>query len=368
MGRGYSEAQMGILTGAMALGNLTGAIPAGKLIERVGLRNALLGCLFFAPTILCARSLFPAYALQIPIAVIAGMALSLWAVCVSPAVASTTSERERPFAFGLLFSFGIGLGALGALAASRLPSWFAEHSGHMHLAASDQLALIASCCFAILAVIPAAALSESRPTVSAAQRPLLSRALLRFLPAVGLWGLVTGSFSPFANVFFAGHLHLQLRQIGTIFSVSQLAQVAAVLCAPLIFRRWGVTAGIVAAQSATALCFLLLASFSHSAIASSVYVTLTALQWMNEPGIYSMLMSIAPEEHRGGASASMSFTLSSSQLVAAVTAGWAFKNFGYPPTFCAIAIIAIMAAGMFAVNPKPKSIPAPSYASEGPAT
>lgn len=347
----------------MALGNLTGAIPAGKLIERAGLRTALLGCLLLAPLILCARSLLPSYALQIPIAVATGVALSLWAVCVPPAVAATTSENQRPFAFGILFSSGIGLGGLGALIASRMPGWFAGVPFQIHLATPEQIALIASCFFALLGALPATAIKVSGHRVSAASRPLLSPSLLRFLPAVGLWGFVTGSFSPFANVFFAGHMHLPLRKIGTIFSISQLAQVAAVLSAPLVFRRWGITTGIVTAQSAMAVCFLLLASSNHSGVASSVYIALTAAQWMNEPGIYSMLMKLVPEEHRGGASASMSLTLSSSQLVAAAAAGWAFKNVGYPPTFCVIALAAIAAAIVFASNPKSKHIQSTSSAS-----
>ncbi len=347
----------------MALGTLAGAIPAGKFIQRVGLRAALLTCIAAAPAILCARSLFTAYSLQIPISVLTGIALSLWAVCLSPIVAATTGRRERPFAFSLVFSLGIGVGALGALFASRLPAWFIAHHWDFQIAAPDQLALLASCCLAILGVIPAAALDAARPAVPASQRPLFSPSLLRFLPAVGLWGIVSGSFSPFANVFFAAHLHVPLQRIGTIFSISQLAQVAAVLCAPLIFRRWGVIAGIVSAQAATAACFVLLAASSQSQFAASFYIVLTAAQWMNEPGIYSMLMGLVPEEHRGGASASMSFTLSCSQLIAAAIAGWAFKNVGYPPTLCAIAVVAVVAAGMFASLPKRSA--AAVLASEG---
>ena len=366
MGRGYSEAQLGVLTSALALGTLAGAFPAGHLIQRVGLQKGLLICLVLVPGILCARALLPTYALQIPIAVITGIALSLWAVCVSPAVAATTSERERPFAFSILFSIGIGVGALGALLGSRLPALFAEASARHHLPAPDQLALIASCLFAVLGVIPASAVRILSRTHNSINRPpMLSRSLLRFLLAVALWGIVTGSFSPFANVFFAAHFRMRLPQIGTVFSISQVAQVCAVLAAPLVLRRWGTAAGVALTQFATSLCFLILAASSHAAIAASVYVALTALQWMNEPGIYSMLMSIVPEKQRAGASASMSFTLSCSQLLAAASAGWAFKNFGYPPTLRAIAVVAIIAAAMFMLLPSQNMAATQPYAPEG---
>jgi MFS family permease len=336
----------------MAVGNLAGAIPAGWLLQNAGLRKALMVCLVYAPAALCTRSLLPAFPLQLILAFLTGAVLSLWAICIPPAVAGTTNERQRPFAFSLLFSTGIGLGALGGLAGSRMPGWLTNVSQHVHLPAPDQLTLIASCCFATLGIIPAASLHLARPVIAARARPVLSPSLMRFLPAVLVWGLVTGSFSPLANVFFAVHLRLPLRQIGTVFSISQLCQVAAVLCAPLVLRRWGVIAGIISAQLATSLCFALLALSSRPALASGVYVALTAFQWMNEPALYTMLMSIVPEEQRGGASASMSLAVSFSQLVAAATAGWAFTTFGYPPVLGTIAFVAMIAAALFGTIPR----------------
>jgi len=362
--RGYSEAQLGLLTGALAAGNLVGAIPAGWLIQRAGLRRALMGCLVVTPAIFAARAMLPLFPLQVMLAFAAGTTLSLWAVCISPVVAKTTSEKQRPFAFSVLFSVGIGVGALGGLVGSRMPGWLTSIPLHFHLPAPDELTLIASCLFAALGVIPATALTESRPTIAARASPLFSPSLRRFLPAAALWGLVAGSFSPFANVFFAVHVHLPLRQIGNIFSVSQLVQVGAVLCAPLIFRWLGVKNGIVTAQFATALCFVVLALSSRSIVSSSVYVALTAFQWMNEPGLYTMLMSIVPEEQRGGASASMTFSISGAQLVAATAAGWAYTRFGYPAVLVVIALIAIVAAGLFGAVPQRRMTTAQTCAAE----
>ena len=43
----------------------------------------------------------------------------------------------------------------------------------------------------------------------------------------------------------------------------------------------------------------------------------------------------------------MSFALSSTQLLAAASAGWAFAHLGYPLVLSAIALIATIAAGTF---------------------
>jgi len=282
---GYSEAQLGVLTSTMAAGNLAGALPAGRLMQRWGLRNALITCTLAGPVVLCARALSLTFPLQVGLAFLTGVALCLWAVCIAPTIAAITPQSERPLAFSLVFSLGIGMGAAGALAGSRMPGWFAHAPGISAGLAPDQLTLIAACLIAALAVIPAMALRTQRTVVSPRQASLFSPAVRRVLPAVAIWGLVAGSFFPFANVFLAVHLRLPLRSVGTVFSISQLCQVAAVLCAPMVLRRLGVSNGVFTMQIAVAFCFMLLALNSHPLAASVTYVALTAAQYMGEPGI-----------------------------------------------------------------------------------
>jgi MFS family permease len=346
-GHGYSEAQLGMLTGTIAAGNLAGAFPAGRLIQRRGLRSTLIACVIAAPVVLCARSLSPSFPFQLALAFLTGLALCLWAVCQAPFIAAITGERERPLAFSLVFSLGIGVGALGALAGSRMPGWFSRHFAFSEILAPDQLTLIAACCIAAIAVIPAVALRAGRTIPPPPPGSLWSPAVRRILPAIGIWGLVAGSFFPFANVFLAVHLRLPLHSVGTVFSLSQLCQVAAVLCAPLVFRRLGVSNGVFTMQMATASCFLVLALTANPVAASMTYITLTGMQWMGEPGIYSMMMKIVPEESRGGASASMALVLGAAQLIAATGAGWTFTYLGYPRALGIIALVALTAGLLF---------------------
>ena len=94
---------------------------------------------------------------------------------------------------------------------------------------------------------------------------------------------------------------MPLRSIGTVFSVSQIAQVVAVLVAPFLFRRCGLIYGIVVTQLAACFCLCLLVIWVSPLIAAAIYVGFTAFQWMNEPGLYSLLMGNVPANHRGGA-------------------------------------------------------------------
>ena len=331
----------------MAAGNLIGAIPAGRFIQKKGLLPALFCCFFLAPCVFVVRAIVLVFPFQLVLAVFAGMVLSMWAVCISPTVAHTTNEQQRPFAFSLVFSLGIGVGALGGLAGSWLPGWLTNLHWTLRYLAPDQMTLLFACGIAACAVAPALKLSFARIDLPTQTQPLLSPFLRRFLPAIAIWALVVGSFSPFANVFFARHLHMPLRSIGTVFAVSQSTQVVAVLAVPFLFRRFGLIHGIVFTQLAACLCLCLLAIVGSPLAAAVIYIGLSAFQWMNEPGLYSLLMDNVPAEQRGGASASNSLVMSISLLIAAALAGWAFDRYGYPATLLCVSIIALFAALFF---------------------
>lgn len=346
VGHGYNEKSLGLLASAVAAGGFTGALPAGQLARRFGLRTALFAAFLLAVAIFSARALLLALSAQLVLAFLAGITLSIWAVCISPAVAQMTTERQRPFAFSLIFSLGIGVGALGGLFGGRLPGWFAHHASFT--ADPLRIVLLLSCAIVALGLWPVSHLRFHRPELPTQARPaLLSPFLLRFLPAIALWSLVTGSFSPFANVYFANHMQMSLPQIGNAFSLSQIAQVVAVLAAPLLFRRFGLVTGIVFTQLSAATLLCLLASI-HSPLAATIgYMGFTAFQWMNEPGLYSLLMDRVPPDQRESAAASNSLVISASQALAAMVAGAAFARFGYPTPMISIAIIATLAAALF---------------------
>jgi MFS family permease len=347
IGHGYTEKTLGLITSTMAIGNLAGAIPAGKLARRFGLRPVLLVCFLLASIVFSARAILLSFTWQIPLTLLAGITLSAWAICVAPTVAHLTNERQRPFAFSLVFSLGIGVGAIGGFAGSRFPGWLSSRHVIIHSIRPDQLVLLGSSCIVALGIWPVTKLVFGDLRLPVQTRPLLSPGLLRFLAAIAVWSLVTGSFSPFANVFFAQHLRMSLPEIGNAFSISQAVQVVAVLFAPVLMKRFGLVGGIVSTQLVVASLLFALAVVAHPAAATTAYVGFTAFQWMNEPGLYSLLMGMVPADERSGASSYNNFVMSASQAIAATLAGGAFARYGYPFALRGIAVIALVAAALF---------------------
>jgi MFS family permease len=345
--RGASEKLLGWVTGALAVGSLAGTLPAGLLARRFGLRKALLLCFAAVPVLAALRTMMVSAIPQVVLAFLTGAAMSIWAVCISPVLAQLTTEKSRTFAFSLVFSSGIGVGVLGGVLGGALPGWLGRVLPSSVPAHSMQLALLISCGVVGLGLFPTARLTL--PVIPTREKKLYPRNpfLLRFLLAIALWSLVTGSLGPFFNVYFSHYLHMSVPRIGLVFSAAQLSQVFAILLAPFIYKRFGIITGIMYTQIATALALGCMATVPIASAAAVMYAGYSALQSMSEPGMFSLLMTeVAPWE-RSGASALTFFVISLASAVAAAGAGQGLARFGYPAVMGVTAVVAVVAAAAF---------------------
>ena len=344
---GFKESFLGLVASASAMGGIVGTVPAGMFAQRFGLRKALLVCLTIAPVVSVLRTLVGNQTALLALAFLAGAATTIWAVCLAPAVAQLTDQHNRPFGFSLIFSSGIGIGVLGGLVGGRLPGWLSRIGTPVADLHAKQLALLVACGMMAIAAWPVSRLHfTSAPTE---ERKLYSRNpfLLRYLPAVAVWSLAIGAFGPFANAYLSQHLRMPVHQIGSIFSLSQLSQLLAVLAAPIVFRKLGLVTGIVYMQITTALGLACLAAAPSASAAAAIYIGYTAFQWMSEPGMFSLLMNQMSAEERTGASTLNFLVINVSQAIAAAVAGGLFVRLGYPEVIRITAGGALAAALLF---------------------
>jgi MFS family permease len=344
---GYTEKFIGQVTSANAVGSIAGTIPAGLMAQRFGLQKTMMACFAMLALFSGMRAMFVSRVPQLGLSFAAGAMATTFAVCISPALAQLTNEQNRAFGFSIVFSFGIGDGILGSFFGGHLPGWLAR----IHPAATPvdlkRSALLIACGITALAVWPTSRLRFARTPDSEKRSYRLNPFLLRFLPAIALWSLVTGAFSPFASVYFAQHLRMPVERIGMVFSASQLSQVIAILAAPFIFRKFGLVTGIMYTQIATAVALGCLSLAPGAASAGLVYVGFMAFQWMGEPGMYSLLMSEVTPAGRTGASALNFLVISAAQAVAALVAGMGLARFGYPVVMGMTACVAFVTAILF---------------------
>jgi predicted MFS family arabinose efflux permease len=171
--------------------------------------------------------------------------------------------------------------------------------------------------------------------------------LLRFFPAMILWTAVLTSFAPFSGVYLSQGRHIPLARIGLIFFVAQLVQSGLGLLSPIVFRRLGLLKGIVATQLVTAVALGFLAETKDGWLVAPLFIALTAIQWMNTPGLENLLMSGVPDEDRSTASSMMMFCNAVVAAGATSGAGILFGQFGYPRVMLGVSALAVAAAILF---------------------
>jgi len=350
----FNERTIGLVGGALAFGSVIGTLPAGWLARKTGLRPLMAICLIAAPALGVVRALVTGEWAQIASAFLAGLAMCIWGVTFLPAVASLTTEENRASAFSLIFSVGIGASAFGSVVCGYLPQWLMAAGFTLQGVDVKRTILITSCCIALLGILPLLSLRLPPPVLEPQARDKTSRKpwrinafLLVFLPCMAIWTAAQASFTPFASVYLARGLEIQMPQIGLILSASQLVQLGAGLLTQLVFRRLGLVNGIVATQIATAATLACLTGASNKGMAVLVFLSFFAAQWMSSPGIYNLLMSKIPEQERSSASAMTLFSNAVLGSFATAGAGMLFAQFGYPRVLAGISTLALIAALLF---------------------
>jgi predicted MFS family arabinose efflux permease len=335
---GYRENALGWITTAMTAGSIAGALPAGALIARLQLRRALLACFAGVAALSALRSVATGLPALLGTAFAAGMFLSLWAVSIPPAVAQLTNDRTRPRAFSLVFATGIGIGVLGGLAGGKLASLLGK-----------ELALLCGCAAMLLAILPVSRLPLSANLPATRVQFPRNGFMLRFLTVIALWTVAVGSFNPFFNAFFATQLGAGPESIGLVFSGAQLAQVGALLLAPVVLRALGSTRAVVAMQLAAGTALAALPRAPGFRAAACAYAIYMSFQYMSEPGLYSLLMRNVRPEQQTGASSLNFLVVFSAQAFAATLAGAAIAIYGYSPVMSAAGALACATGLLFAV-------------------
>jgi predicted MFS family arabinose efflux permease len=271
--------------------------------------------------------------------------MSLYVVSLAPAIARLTSDKARATGFSVSTSSSIALGIFGNWLGGHLPGWLG----------GKRPAMLAGCALVALALWPSARLRIGPAPAEGTKLYPRNRFVVRFLIVWAIWNLATGSFNPFFTTFFA-RLHTPVERIGLIMSGSQLAQVVALMLAPLVLRKMGLVSGTAAMMMATALALGGLAAGPAGWVAAAVFMTFTSCQWMSDPGVNTLLMDRVREQERTGASALTMLVAFAAQLVASLAGGAAIARFGYSAMLACAAGLAAVAALAFRALPAGRAV------------
>jgi predicted MFS family arabinose efflux permease len=266
-------------------------------------------------------------------------------VCIAPVIAELAPEKHRPFLFSVFFSTGIGVGVLGGILGGQLPA-IATNLGTAP-AYAKPVSLLFGC--SLIACGAAMLAKFTLPPAQADERRLYPRnpLLWRFFLVIGMFSLGTGAFNPLYTAFLASVAKLSVERIGSVFALSQLAQVVAISLGGIAVRRFGYQATVMSSFIGTGAALLWLGFGASGFAAAGAYIAYMSFQYMSEPAMFSMLMSVASPGERKGASTVNFLTVNATQAAAAFVAGAAVTRFGYGPAFGVAAVLIFLAACLF---------------------
>jgi predicted MFS family arabinose efflux permease len=339
----FTVHNIGFITAALTVGTIAGTVIVSLVSRHLELRKLLLTFICAAPLALSLRLVFLQVPAQIGLAFFAGFMMSIWSVCFSPTLAKLTTQENRTFGFSLFVATGIGSGVLAGLLGGYLPGLFRRLRWVGPQGDGIKVVLFLASAIIMLAAFSLLRLRLARDERARSSLKVFSRFLVRFLIVVATWNFAISFFVPFANVYLSQKLGLSTMRIGEIFTLSQLVQVAMVLLAPILYRRFGLVIGIAITQVGTALLFFSLSRAHRASTAIFIYVLLTGLQWMGGPGLSSLLMNRTAEVYRSQASALHNLVNLAAQASATVLAGTMFEALGYSRPLAMDAVLAALA-------------------------
>ena len=334
---GFREDALGFIGGASTLGCVAGTLPAAAAVRRFGLRRGLLGAIAGCAALAALRALATGRIELAALGFAGGAAFSGWAVVMAPTISATVPEKSRATAFGIFYSAMFAIGIAGGWTGGHMPAWTHGKQPALLVAASlAAVSLVPAWRLQIAAAAPAPGESKVYPS---------ARFLVRYMAPFALWNLATGSFNPFYSAYFT-RLGVSVERIGSISSLAQVAQMAGVSLAPLIFRRTGIARGVAWMMAVTAAALACLAGRPFGAPAAA-YILYMAFQWMSEPGLSALLMNNVAERERSGAAAVNYLVMFGAVAVSQSAGGALVARYGYGPTLAGAAVLALVAAGGF---------------------
>jgi MFS family permease len=303
---GFREDFLGLMLSLVSISTGLFAIPAATFCDRFGRKNTLLfSCLLlfisFAILYTTTSMLLLAF-----FSILYGISTSLKIVTASTFMVENSTSYERMHLFSMyyiLYTIGV---MLGNLAGGTLPQVFInslniEPTG----SGAYQLSLYASLFAVLISLLPLLLIKDQKTKLirkpelfSNLFSTLKSETIRKLIIVNGLIGLGWGLALPYFNVYFDVVLGASSRQIGLIFSLSQVVMMFTLLFVPILSEGLGKVKVVALVQLSSIPFLLLFTSTSILAIAAFGYIMRTAIMNMSNPILSSFNMEIVSEAQR----------------------------------------------------------------------
>jgi predicted MFS family arabinose efflux permease len=354
---GFDVQFIGLLAGLGQVVWAMAALPAGRLSNRIGLRNGImLGFALFGAglALLLLVENRPASQWQawlMASQVIFWLGAALITVTIPPYVMAVTGEQERRYVFATFSATFAFMALAGSLIGGALPGLLASRLGfNLGQPAPYRLALwlgpvLAGAAIWILSgADPAKVTRQETQQLSTARAPL---ALLAFFGLVAFLGAIgEGTVRTFFNVYLDTGLGVSPAAIGSIMGLAQLLPIGAALAVPFLVVRWGTGYALAAGLMGAGMFLVPLAAFPVVWVAAAAYMGVIALVAMSSTARDMFGQEIVIPRWRTTSQGVAIIGLALGWSLAGIGGGTLIKTNGFGALYFAGAMAMLLAAGL----------------------
>jgi MFS family permease len=335
---GYKADTIGVLSTVARIGGLVVGIPAGRLIDRIGARRALiLSVLVYMVglvSVLYAPDRIWLFAAQF----VVGCAFAMLFSALFPLLTVTTPHAQQPTVFGLNEMALNTIGLVGSMLAGWLPSivgpWL-NVSSQSTLA--YRVVLLIGVVVLTASALPLLGTLEPAPHLDDDGVPIVTAAPMRsnwqivsYGIAGFLIGMGSGTFFPFQSLFLRDHLHLTDSAVGTVLAFGGVTLGVGALAAGHVFgeRNLRVWSSVFRIAAAPALLLML----APTVWAAVVGFLLRALLIGCSISLNDVLtMRLVNPQQRGFSSSVGNMAWAAGWAITATLSGYVQTAYGFTP-------------------------------------
>lgn len=365
---GYQPEFIGLFSAMPAIGALIGAVPIGRLADRIGRKPVLILTAILTPLCLALTAIVTTAPLLLAFGLLQGLVSTAYWVTNLPLLVESTTERQRVGVLALNSFLLLGVGALGNLLGGSIPEFI---GGLLHASAASTVPLrwgvFAAALFTFVFGLPlwllrepqrsgvseqeiatdeALQIAEHSSEDSGAQASEVRKAVKP--AAKGSWPvwlfvqllipdlvftMGEGAVVALIQLYFVLRFHLLPGPLGVIFTISGLAGGIFSLTAPLFVRRWSKLRLVTTVQYLTAPLMVLIGFAPTLPLAIAGEYTRSFMRTLIEPVYAAFAMEQVSDRERATLSGFYSITWSIGFSIGPTIAGWLQTNVSLSAAF-----------------------------------
>lgn len=364
---GYDPAFIGLFSAMPAIGALVGAVPAGRLADRLGRKPVLLLTSVLTPLFLALCALATSAPLLLIMALIQGLVSTAYWVTNLPLLVESTTEKQRVGVLALNSFLLLGVGALGNLLGGAIPEFVA---GLLHVSAASTLPLrwgvFAAASFTFIFGLPLWFLrepkgiketeqadpgvkTEARTGTRAPESRPVGLFLKLLIPDL-VFTMGEGAVVALIQLYFILRFGLLPGTLGVIFTISGLAGGAFSLTAPLFVKRWSKLRLVTSVQYLTAPLMLLIGFAPVLPLAIVGEYARSFMRTLIDPVYAAFAMEQVSDNQRATLAGFYSVTWSIGFSVGPAIAGWLQSNVSLSTSFIFGAFCLLLAPSLLLIS------------------